>query len=571
MLARLFKKKSLVLALCLFSLLGIPVPPAKAVPWLSPKAVIKSCATPSEDQRPVPLAKPRPGPSGTGFLPAPMQQVLTPTTVPPAPMAEAGYAGLDRGEQKKGELDVHQTGKKVDKKIRKAHEIYLSNDDSMSLASAQRLIYAIDNFLPLYRDEIRPHEFLNYFHFQTNSVGENEVFSVNYQMAPREGSQDSESGSKGETLGLAVQGKKMTLAQRRPAVITLVVDKSGSMEAEGKMEYLKEGLATLKGQLKSGDVLNVVEFDHETCNAMEGFVVGRDPWKDYDTTVKELGPRGSTDLHAGLVEGYKLAEKFYNPANINRVLLITDAIANTGQLSTELMASIGKYYDTKKIALSGIGVGLDFNDELLDTLTETGKGAYLFLGMKDAIPRVFGSDFISLLDTVARDVHFQANFPQGMHLDIFYGEEVSTEKEQVQPIHYFANTSQLFLLDMLGHPQEGDKFNLKIEFTDPVSEAGRVEFFPANLAEIRNNGQKNIAKARLVMAFAKLLEETSLPGNRPYQGSYYGRHEPKGKDAKIGREKCTLTLAEMNRQQGIFTDGETKYVTDLAQKYCSRY
>jgi len=538
-----------------------------AVPWLKGKAVIKSCATPLLKKRSHPSPKYQRGGPPTMGAPTPQGSgtrtpSMHPTFAPPTSAEQAPEPR--RAKPKKGKLDLHQTGKKVDKKIRKASELYLSNDDSMSLASAQRIIYTIEKFLPIYRDEIRPHEFLNYFHFKTQPVGSNETFSVNFQMAPRE---------KGETLTLAVQGKALTQAKRRPAVLTLIVDKSGSMRAQGKMDYLKEGLEILKAQLKKDDVINVVEFDHQTCNAMEGFVVGRDDMKGYDQTVKELAPRGSTNLHDGIVEGYKLADRFYDPNKINRVLLITDAIANTGQLSPELMASIGKYYDTQKIGLSGIGVGLDFNDELLDTLTDQGKGAYLFLGIKEAIPRVFGEDFISLLDTVARDVHFKAGFPKGVHLDIFYGEEVSTEKAEVQPIHYYANSSQLFLLDLKGQAPADGTFNLQIEYEDPVTEAKKVQSFSSNVGELKKSGRDNVTKARFIMAFADLLEKTALPGQRPYGGwrPNRGRYEPKGKDVKEGKKACGQTLPQMEKLGQEYSDQETRYVMGLAQKYCARF
>lgn len=564
------QKKKILTLLTLYIFLATLAPPTlkKAISLPRSKAVIKSCATPDDDRKRPKTRKlfgptmgapsGAPAPQGGALPPPVMKQSFGP------PTSEVEARPTRRKKPKKGELDVHLAGKKVDKKVRKASELYLSNDDSMSLASAQRVIYAINNFLPLYREEIRPHEFLNYFHFQTNPVGSQETFSVQFQMAPRK---------KGETLALAVQGKTLTKAKRRPAVLTFILDKSGSMRAQGKMEYLKEGLEELKGQLKKGDVINVVEFDHEVCNAIEGFVVGRDRMRGYDQTVKELEPRGSTNLHDGLVGGYKLAEKSYDPAKINRVILITDAIANTGQLSPELMASIGKYYDTKKIGLSGIGVGLDFNDELLDTLTDKGKGAYLFLGIKEAIPRVFGEDFISLLDTIARDVHFKSTFPQGVHLDIFYGEEVSTEKAQVQAIHYFANTSQLFLLDLNGGVKEDSQFKLQIEFEDPLTGKEKITSYSRTVGEIQAKGRDNVTKARLMMAFAKLMEQTALPGKRPH-GSWKmmrGRHEPKGKDAKAGRKLCAETLPRMEKLKQQFSDQETEYVLDLADKYCSRY
>lgn len=560
-----FFHKSLSLLL-LNGLLPLPLFQApRAHAASQPPAIIRSCASQMEFEgraksRPLPAPMSGAAPSTT-MANQPLMKVAPPPPAPEAARAQESSNILEEAKPAKDEMDVHQAGKKVDKEVRKASEVYLSNDDSMSLASAQRMLYAINNFIPLYRNEIRPHELLNYFHFQTYPLVPGQTFSVKAQLAPRE---------KGETLALAVQGRKMTREERRPAVLTLILDKSGSMSADGKMEYLKEGMALLKSQLKNGDVLNVIEFDHQVCNAVEGFVVGRDGMEGYDRTVSELQPRGSTNLHDGLVEGYKLAERFHDPEKINRVILITDAIANTGELSPDLMASIGKYYDTKRIALSGIGVGLDFNDELLDTLTDKGKGAYLFLGLREALPRVFGSDFVSLLDTVARDVHFKAIFPKNVKLDVFYGEEVSTEKSKVQPIHYFANTSQLFLSDLLGQANPEENFGLQIEYSDPITNAAKIENFSASAASLRGAGQENVAKARLLMAFADLLEKTSLPGNRPYAG-WHIKAEPTSAQKADGKKACSEAQEAMAQQQRIYSDQETSYVQDLANKYCARF
>lgn len=435
----------------------------------------------------------------------------------------------------------------------------------MSLASAQRIFYVIDNFLTLYRSQVRPHELLNYYHFNTLPVTGAKPFSVQPELA---------SNDKGTTLSFAVQGKKLTKADRNNAVITLIVDRSGSMGERDKMTYLKKGLAALTGELKPGDVVNMTWFDDDICTPLESFVVGRDRQSAYSNTLKGLAPRNSTDLHRGLVEGYKLAEKYYDPSKINRVILITDAIANTGELSPELMASIGKYYDTKQIALSGIGVGQDFNDDLLNEITEKGRGAYLFLGSDEAIKRVFGSDFVSLLDTIARDVHFRATLPKTLKMDVFYGEEVSTDKTKVQPINYFANTSQLFLMDLKGKPEASDALAFDITYKDPNGDAEKTQSEKWAMADVMKGSTANINKARVIMTFADILEKTADQGPPPCR--YFCFHSfTKPTDAKVLAEYkkiCTDGLEKMRKLAiGSTADKEVKEVQDRANKYCSRF
>lgn len=554
-------RKTILFSVAFLSLVSLglrTVPTAHALPKLK----FQSC-----------LEQKKPQERGPG-IPQPVPLSGAMPTMAPTMLAESAAAPKDRSrtsapkkEKKKNDWDKHQAGKKADKKLKQASEIYLSNDDSMSLASAQRIIYAIENFLPIYRNEIRPHEFLNYYHFETDPVVGAESFSVNFQITPQDAKKESPS-----SLAVAVQGKKVTKESRLPAVITLILDRSGSMSAQGKMAFLKEGLHMLKQQLKDGDVINVVEFDHETCTGLEGFVVGRDPWKPYDKTVSELKPSGSTNLHQGLTQGYQLASKLYDSEKLNRVILVTDAIANTGELSKDLMASITKYYDTKKIALSGIGVGLDFNDELLDTLTEAGKGAYLFLGIEQAIPRVFGQDFVSLLQTIARDVRFKLTLPESLKMQTFYGEEASEDPDKVQAIHYFANTSQLFLLDLEGkvnQPQNA-KFSFTIDFENARTGLSEEENLSRSLAQVQANGTNNLTKAKLIMSFANLLEKTALPGWRRH-GDWRSPPKLLSFDKTQGKKQCQDSLKTMNNLAKTYTDAETTQVMDLAKKYCARF
>ena len=82
---------------------------------------------------------------------------------------------------------------------------------------------------------------------------------------------------------------------------------------------------------------------------------------------------------------------------------------------------------------------------LLDRLTERGKGAYVFLGSSAEVDAVFGPRFISLIETTALDVHFLLHLPNSLRMNVFYGEESSTVKEDVQAIHYFVCSVRISL------------------------------------------------------------------------------------------------------------------------------
>ncbi len=441
--------------------------------------------------------------------------------------------------------------------------IYLSNDDTMSLSSAQRVLYAIDNFLPLSPNHIRPHELLNYFSFDTLPVDSGSDFSVYAEMAP----DPREEGI--QSLALSVDGRPVDKSSRRNTAITLVIDRSGSMRDEGRMNYLKQGLGRMLSELKDGDMVHMVLFDHDVCVPAENFVVGRDNPRKLEKVIDKLKPRGSTDLHRGLTRGYQIADRRFQNTFSNRVIMITDALTNTGVTNQEMIAMIGKYYDARRIRLSGIGVGRNFNDALLDRLTERGKGAYIFLGSEAEVDAVFGNRFVSLIETTALDVHFRLHLPPSLRMNVFYGEESSTVKADVQEIHYFAGTSQLFLSDLMtrgGKVRPEDGVMLTIEYKDPETAEPLVEEYAFVLGDIMDR-DANVKKSRLIMAWVDMLAESAY---RP-RPSYFRPSAGAWQDPE-GWQRCddgTKVLAGL--ATGLEQDPEVRRVLSLFEKYCTRY
>src|SRR5690606_293783 len=191
---------------------------------------------------------------------------------------------------------------------------------------------------------------------------------------------------------------------------------------------------------------------------------------------------------------------------------ISDAIANTGVTDPKIVSLITESYDNRRIRLSGVGVGRDFNDELLDRLTEKGKGAYVFLGSSAEVDAVFGSRFVSLIETVANDVHFRLHLPPSLRMNTFYGEESSVEKSDVQAIHYFAGTNQLFLSDVMaknGALEPRDGIMLSVEYEDPETGSSRVEEFAFTLSDI-NGASHNLDKGRMLMSFIDGVRDIEL-------------------------------------------------------------
>ena len=406
--------------------------------------------------------------------------------------------------------------------------VYLSNDDSMSLASAQRVLYAAMNGMRVPLQEIRPHELLNYFSFDTATPDGDQLFDV---LASAE--------QHGDQLSVALSVKGAT-PEREPLDLTMLVDRSCSMDAEGRMDYTKRGLTLMSEQLVDGDRVDLVVFDDGVCAPLENFVVGRDDPRLLQNTIDAMMPEGSTDLDLGLRKAYDIAKGHVDTRGRNRrVMVLTDALLNTGDVNHDTVSEIGKAFEQDGIRVTGVGVGREFNDDVLDMLTEKGKGAYVYLGSEAVVDRVFGAvGFQSLVQTIAHDVRFALKLPDSLAMERFYGEESSTDPEQVQPINYYAGTSQLFLQDLQmrgGSPRRGDKVALEITYEDARTGQQKKRIFQTTVGKMVDTDKHNVRKARALMAWTDLLMADALGGagcQDPLQ-AYAARAAEVPEDAEI--------------------------------------
>lgn len=417
--------------------------------------------------------------------------------------------------------------------------VYLSNDDSMSLASAQRLLWAVDKGSSFSPREVRPHELLNYFSFDTVQPKAKQTFSV---LGGAEQNGDTLS------VALAVQG---SMPERQPLDLSLVIDRSGSMRAEGRMDYVKRGLTKMTSSLKDGDRVDLTLFDSSVCSPVQNFVVGRDDMQVLQSAIDAMQPRGSTDLDGGLREGYRI-QTARDAGDVHhrnrRILLLTDAFLNAGNVDESLVSEIGKRFETDGIRVTGIGVGREFNDKMLDLITEKGKGAYVYLGSDAVVDRVFGSGFDSLTQTIAHDVQFSIELPESLAMKKFYGEESSTNAEDVQPVNYYAGTSQVFLQDLKirdAKPNTKDEVTFRIKFREAATGEPAEQVFTTTVGALLEGDTHNLDKAQALMAWTDLLAERAL-----------------------GDRNCSGLAKYRRAASQVQGDAEIAYVSSLTGKMC---
>lgn len=316
------------------------------------------------------------------------------------------------------------------------------------------------------------------------------------------------------------------------------------------MEYVKRGLRLMEENLVAGDRVDLVLFDSGVCTPLEDYVVGRDDASLLRNAIESIQPRGSTDLDAGLREGYRLqtAHNDEGGERNRRIVLLTDAFLNSGDVDQNLVSEIGERFEKDGIRVTGVGVGREFNDKMLDLITEKGKGAYVYLGSEAVVDRVFSSGFDSLTRTIAHDVQFSIELPDSLAMKKFYGEESSTDAADVQPINYYADTSQLFLQDLKikdGRVASKDRVLFRVRYSDAETGENQEETFETTLGALLDGETHNLRKAKALMAWTDLLAERAM-----------------------GDRRCTSLNDYRRAASQVQGDAEIAYVSGITGKMC---
>lgn len=205
----------------------------------------------------------------------------------------------------------------------------------------------------------------------------------------------------------------------RPLNLALVIDKSGSMADSDKMSRVKESLRTLVGKLRPDDIVSIVVFDTDAEVLFPASRIG--DGYELRKAIDCIEPDGSTNIHAGLMLGYAEAQKNFLKGATNRVILLTDGIANVGVVDPGKIASASSEFNGQGLDLSTIGVGLDLNNDLLRTLAKSGRGLYHFISDNQDIEKVFVNEVQSLISSVAKKVEVSIETDANLQVEKIYG------------------------------------------------------------------------------------------------------------------------------------------------------
>ncbi len=231
--------------------------------------------------------------------------------------------------------------------------------------------------------------------------------------------------------------------QRDPVNLAFVLDRSGSMSGQ-KIELAKRAIETAVDRLLPTDRFSIVSYDDRIDVVVDGTTASREAKSNAIDRLRTIDARGSTDLGGGWLrgaeqvalaiagpdgamhgwaslspagDGQAAGPAAHTSTAINRVLLLTDGLANVGITNPVELAKHAQELRARGVTTSTFGVGEDFDEGLLQAMADAGGGHFYFIANAAQIQDHIATEVGELLQVVARDAIVEVTAPEGLEVD----------------------------------------------------------------------------------------------------------------------------------------------------------
>jgi Ca-activated chloride channel family protein len=214
-------------------------------------------------------------------------------------------------------------------------------------------------------------------------------------------------------LRVAVGGCERDKTDRTPVNVSFVIDRSGSMQGLRIAQAREAAIMAIK-RLNQEDIASVVIFDDRIETLVPAQKV-TDPALFADR-IRQVGARGSTAIYGGVMQGASEVRAHKDSRRLNRVVLLSDGLANVGPSRPADFETLGRGLLAEGISVSTIGLGLGYNEDLMQKLARASDGNHAFAADATALIPIFNREFNDVLASCAQMVSIEIEMQVGVRV-----------------------------------------------------------------------------------------------------------------------------------------------------------
>jgi Ca-activated chloride channel family protein len=235
---------------------------------------------------------------------------------------------------------------------------------------------------------------------------------------------------------IGLTGKAGSPDRRAPLNVAIVLDRSGSMTGR-KIEEARRAAIMAIGRLRDDDIVSVVAYQ-STVDVLVPATKLHDR-RQVLSAIRSVEAGGSTALFGGVSKGAQELGKFLDRNRVNTLILLSDGLANVGPRSPGELAALGASLARQGMAVTTIGLGLDYNEDLMTRLALASDGNHFFVEDASDLEYAFATEFGDALSAVAQGVDLHIRCPEGVRPVRVLGREAQISGRDVH-----ASMNQLF-------------------------------------------------------------------------------------------------------------------------------
>ena len=205
-----------------------------------------------------------------------------------------------------------------------------------------------------------------------------------------------------------------------PLNLSLVIDRSGSMQGQ-KMVDARQAALSMIDRLRRGDRVSIVSYSDDVRVDVRSTVINARSRRMVKKAIRRISAHGSTCLSGGLEAGIREARRHLRGDQANRVLLISDGLANQGVTHIPALNKIARSATQDGIATTTLGLGTDYNEDLMTSVANHGGGNYYFVERSEDLASILDQELDQMMSTVAGGATLELSLKDGVTIEEVFG------------------------------------------------------------------------------------------------------------------------------------------------------
>lgn len=384
--------------------------------------------------------------------------------------------------------------------------------DTASYANVRRFITA-GQMPPV--DAVRIEEMINYFKYDYKKPSGQDPIAITTEVS------DCIWNENKKIALVGIQGKEVSTENLPASNLVFLIDTSGSMQSDDKLELIKQSFDLLVKNLRKEDKVSIVTYAGSAGVVLDS--ANGDEDDKIMSSIKKLSAGGSTAGGQGIGLAYKIAQKNLIKGGNNRVILATDGDFNVGVSSDSELVSLIESKRNEGVFLSVLGFGTgNLKDSKMEQIADKGDGNYSYIDNINEAKKVFVKEFGGTIFNIAKDVKIQVVFNKdavkeyrliGYENRMLNNEDFTNDKKDAGEMGSGQTVTALYEIQLNDEDKSDDLFNVDVRYKDSDSNSSKLISQKSTPIKPFKDTSKDYQFSNAVAQFGMILRNSEFKGS----------------------------------------------------------